>query len=172
MDCGLLLACAALLRLTPSLCLQVHYSCMLGVGRRELRRCLCICVRVQHGASGVEIVRITLGNYHVEPQSREARLWLVLIIVPVTRTAKSVGVTLYSTIVSTALCKRAEFHILAVSHSRRRASLNGCGDCNGISLTTVTQYCTELHYPTSTSYDTSTAPHRSLLSWQPHRTHV
>jgi len=50
---------------------------MLGVGRRELRRCLCICVRVQHGASGVEIVRITLGNYHVEPQSREARLWLV-----------------------------------------------------------------------------------------------
>ena len=77
LDCGLLLACTALLRLTPSLCLQVHYSCMLGVGRRELRRCLCICVRVQHGASGVEIVRITLGNYHVEPQSREARLWLV-----------------------------------------------------------------------------------------------
>jgi len=32
LDCGLLLACAALLRLTPSLCLQVHYSCMLGVG--------------------------------------------------------------------------------------------------------------------------------------------
>jgi len=50
---------------------------MLGAGRRELRRCLCICVRVQHGASGVEIVRITLGNYHVEPQSREAQLWLV-----------------------------------------------------------------------------------------------
>jgi len=25
-------------------------------------------------------VRITLGNYHVEPQSREARLWLVLTI--------------------------------------------------------------------------------------------
>jgi len=50
---------------------------MLGIGRRELRRCLCICVRVQHGASGVQIVRITLGNYHVEPQSREARLWLV-----------------------------------------------------------------------------------------------
>ena len=45
LDCGLLLACAALLRLTSSLCLQVHYSCMLGVGRRELRRCLCICVK-------------------------------------------------------------------------------------------------------------------------------
>jgi len=45
LDCGLLLACAALLRLTPSLCLQVHYSCMLGVGRRQLRRCLCICVK-------------------------------------------------------------------------------------------------------------------------------
>ena len=25
--------------------LQVHYSCKLGVGRRELRRCLCICVK-------------------------------------------------------------------------------------------------------------------------------
>jgi len=32
-------------RLTPSLCLQVPYSCKLGVGRRELRRCLCICVK-------------------------------------------------------------------------------------------------------------------------------
>ena len=52
---------------------------MLGVVRRELRHCLCICVRVQHGASGVEIVRITLGNYYVEPQSREARLWLVIL---------------------------------------------------------------------------------------------
>jgi len=45
LDCGLLLACAALLRLTPSLCLQVHYSCMLGVGHRELHRCLRICVK-------------------------------------------------------------------------------------------------------------------------------
>jgi len=45
LDCGLLLTCAALLRLTPSLYLQVDYSCMLGVGRRELRRCLCICVK-------------------------------------------------------------------------------------------------------------------------------
>jgi len=27
--------------------------------------------------AGVEVVCITLGNYHVEPQSREARLWLV-----------------------------------------------------------------------------------------------
>jgi len=27
---------------------------------------------------GVEIVRITLGNYHVEPQSRKARLWLIV----------------------------------------------------------------------------------------------
>jgi len=26
------------------------------------------------------MVRITLGNYHVEPQSRKARLWLVFII--------------------------------------------------------------------------------------------
>jgi len=41
---------------------------MLDVGRRELRRCLCISIRVQHGASGVEIVRITFGNYHVEPK--------------------------------------------------------------------------------------------------------
>jgi len=42
---------------------------MLGVGRRELRRCLCICVRVQHGASGVEIVRITsrdCGSYTIK----------------------------------------------------------------------------------------------------------
>jgi len=31
-----------LLWLTPSLCLQVHYSCKLGVESRELRRCLCI----------------------------------------------------------------------------------------------------------------------------------
>jgi len=80
LDCGLLLVWAALLRLMLSLCLQVHYSCMLGVGRRELRRCLCICVRVQPGASGVEIVCITLGNYHVEPQSRKARLWLVVLM--------------------------------------------------------------------------------------------
>ena len=65
LDCGLLLACAALLRLTSSLCLQVHYSCMLGVGRRELRRCLCICVK-EFNMERVEIVRITLGNYHVE----------------------------------------------------------------------------------------------------------
>jgi len=27
--------CAALLRLTPLLCIQVHYSCRLRVGRRE-----------------------------------------------------------------------------------------------------------------------------------------
>jgi len=51
--------CAALLRLTPSLSLQVHYSCMLRDRRRELRRC------------------ITFGNYHVKPQSPKARLWLV-----------------------------------------------------------------------------------------------
>jgi len=44
---------------TPSLCLQLHYSCRLRVRRRELRRC------------------ITFGNYHVKPQSRKARLWLV-----------------------------------------------------------------------------------------------
>jgi len=102
---------------------------MLGVGRRELRRYLCICVKefnmersaqfrdgervdsstgtaerldaVKRGLSridvgplkrlnspradglqtvvvqrGVETVRITLGNYHVEP----AQLWLVLIV--------------------------------------------------------------------------------------------
>ena len=30
---------------------------------------------------GVEVVCITLGNYNVEPQSREARLWLVLLII-------------------------------------------------------------------------------------------
>jgi len=42
--------CAALLRLTPLLCIQVHYNCRLRVGRRELRRC------------------ITFGNYHVKPQ--------------------------------------------------------------------------------------------------------
>jgi len=48
-------------RLT-SLCLQLHYSYTLRVGHRELRRC------------------ITFGNYHVKPQSRKARLWLVLFI--------------------------------------------------------------------------------------------
>ena len=30
---------------------------------------------------GVEVVCITLGNCHVEPQSRKARLWLVVIII-------------------------------------------------------------------------------------------
>jgi len=44
-----------------SLCLQLHYSCTLRVWRRELRRC------------------ITSGNYHVKPQSRQARLWLDMI---------------------------------------------------------------------------------------------
>ena len=32
---------------------------------------------------GVEVVCITLDNYHVEPQSRKARLWLMPLIVPI-----------------------------------------------------------------------------------------
>ena len=44
-DCDGLGWGVGLLWLTSFLCLQVHYSCRLGVGRRELRRCLCICVR-------------------------------------------------------------------------------------------------------------------------------
>ena len=45
---------------TPSLCLQLHYSCRLRVRRRELRRC------------------ITFGNYHVKPQSRDCGLLLII----------------------------------------------------------------------------------------------
>ena len=63
---------------TPVTNNTVHHDCLGCRGNKMLSSHQCIMQCLESGE--IEVVRITLGNCHVEPQSSEAQLWLVNII--------------------------------------------------------------------------------------------